>query len=148
MHPKGQSLSSSNVNHLKELQLVKQREQEMKVMRSYSDTNNYFYSQQPVYWQNPVSTPQMPPAQTQMMYYPPQPQPQYIMAPNQYYSPPASMQYYPQRAQTFKKATKEIKLKRKNTDFFPKSYKKDLGSSNNSSMKTIPSELSNKDAKV
>mmetsp|Transcript_22293 Transcript_22293/g.24800 ORF Transcript_22293/g.24800 Transcript_22293/m.24800 type:complete len:258 (+) Transcript_22293:1493-2266(+) len=96
-------------------------------MRSYNECNQYYYNQQPVYWQSPVSSPQVVPTQPQMVYYPPQPQTQYVMTPTQYYSPPTTLQYYPQNPQSFSKSTKEIKLKRKNTDYIPKSYNRGLG---------------------
>ena len=146
---KSQNLSSSNVNHLKELQMLKQREQELNNMRSYNECNNYYYNQQQMYWQNSGGSPQIIPNQSPMVYYQtapqtPQPAPQYIMAPAQFYSPQVSMQYYAQPSPIPKK---EIKLKRKNTDFFPKSYNRNLTSVENPSSKSpiFESKKSNND---
>jgi len=99
---------SSNINHFKELQMLKQKEQELNRIKVYNEYNQYYYNKpQTSYWQNSVGTPPMaPPEQQTMMYYPPQ----YTMAPQQYYSPPSTLPSYPQNEKFFPRAITGPKL--------------------------------------
>jgi len=96
------------------------------MMNSYSQYGQPYYAQyQQVYWQS-----SMPPApisyeQSPMIYYPPQ-QNQYAMAQNQYYYPPQVVPQSSKPTVSCKSSQNVAKLKRKNTDYYPKNWKKDL----------------------
>jgi hypothetical protein len=94
---------SANVNHLKELQLIKQREADLKIQSSFQGypqmypmaAPNYYYpyQMQQIVWQEPV----------QMPYYPNM----YSGVQSQYYSPPMSSPFYPTPVQNFSQEIKK-----------------------------------------
>lgn len=130
---------AANVNHLKELQMIKAREQEYQNQcQSYIRYDPGYTIPQP-YYPYMVQSPPICPEPAPVPYY----QPGYIQVPNQYYSPPQTpAPYYGQSVNQMgwagKKPVSKLstksphaitghKLVRKNTDFTPKGATRGLG---------------------